>query len=172
MRAHVPALRNDHDDIVGEALLSLTRAIRNRPEAFPASWLEINTPTSEAERAHLHKLASVIVKRRIADLFRRRASFGELVEMPEQLPDILAAKRPSPERTVLLARLLETTLSVLGELSEADRDLIAMSAGMSWDSGPVDARDRQRLHRARARIRTEIERRLGASAVELLRTKD
>jgi DNA-directed RNA polymerase specialized sigma24 family protein len=166
------AWRADHDDLVSDTLLALTREIRDRSSAYPGSWFQPKPPANEAERSHLHKLAMVILKRRIADLFRKRAPFSNMFVTGEQHPDVADPDVPTPERKVLLARMLEVTLSVLSGMQPADRDLIAFVAGEAGLRKALDARERQRLHRLRAKLRAEILRCLGADAADLLRNTD
>lgn len=172
LRARLPALRSEHEDIVSETLLSLTREIQNRKDAFPKSWLRLGPPSSEAERVRLHKLAHLIARRRIADFFRRRARTADAPQSSDRFLEVPDPNAPDPARTILLTRMLATTLSVLAEMSPQDRDLMAIAAEEPEVRRTLDARDRQRLHRVRVRLRQEIIRRLGAPAAELLRTAD
>lgn len=166
---HLYAFRADHDDLLNEMALALIWQIRNRPSAFPASWFQPDAPENEAERSRLHKLARVILRRRIADLFRKRAKFPNVFASGEGGREVADPNAPSPERQALLAKLLEVTRAILDEISPGDRDLIAF---LSSDAGVRDglsARERQRLHRVRRKLKGEIIRRLGADVAELLR---
>ena len=169
VRRRLPAWREDHEDLVSDTLLALTREIRNHPSAFPGSWFQPRPPANEAERSHLHKFAMVVLKRRIADLFRKRAPLSKVLVDGEQYRDVADPGASTPERKVLLARMLEVTLSVLSGMPPADRDLIAFIAGETGLREALDARDRQRLHRLRMKLRDEIMRRLGTDAANLLR---
>jgi DNA-directed RNA polymerase specialized sigma24 family protein len=169
VRSRLPAWREDHDDLVSDTLLALMREIRNHPSAFPGSWFQPGPPANEAERSHLHKFAMVVLKRRIADLFRKRAPLSNVLVAGDQYRDLADPDAPSPERKVLLARMLQVTLSVLSGMPPADRDLIAFIAGETGLRKTLDARERQRLHRLRMKLRDEIMRRLGTGAADLLR---
>lgn len=169
---HLPGLRADHDDLVNDTLLALTREMRDHSSAFPGSWFQPGPPSNEAERSHLHKLTMVILKRRIADLFRGRAPLSNLFVTGEHHPDVADPDVPTPERRVLLARMLGVTLSVLSGMQPEDRDLIAFIAGEAGVRKALDARERQRLHRLRTKLKDEIVRRLGADAADLLRNTD
>jgi len=169
VRRRLPAWREDHDDLVSDTLLALTHEIRNHPSAFPGSWFQPGPPTNEAERSHLHKFAMVVLKRRIADLFRKRARLSNVLVANDQYRDLADTGAPSPERKVLLATMLEVTLSVLSGMLPADRDLIAFVAGETGLRAALNARDRQRLHRLRMKLKDEIMRRLGTHAADLLR---
>jgi DNA-directed RNA polymerase specialized sigma24 family protein len=168
----LPGWRTDHDDLINDTLLALTREIRNHSSGFPASWARPELPESEDERSHLHRFTMVILKRRIADLFRKRAPLLNRVLTSEDAPDIADPNAVRPERKVLLARMLEVTLSVLAETQPADRDLIAFVSGEAGLRKTLNANERQRLHRLRMRLREEILGRLGANAADLLRDSD
>jgi DNA-directed RNA polymerase specialized sigma24 family protein len=169
---HLPGWRTDHDDLINDTLLALTREIRNHSSGFPASWARPELPESEEERSHLHRFTMVILKRRIADLFRKRAPLLNRVVTGEDAPDIADPDAVRPERKVLLARMLEVTLSVLAKMQPADRDLIAFVTGEAGLSKAMDANERQRLRRLRMKLQEEILGRLGANAADLLRDSD
>jgi hypothetical protein len=57
-------------------------------------------------------------------------------------------------------------------MSPDDRDVLAIAGAEPGVRRTLNPSERQRLHRARARLREEIIRRLGAPAAELLRTAD
>lgn len=164
---HLYAFRADHEDLLNEALLTLIKQIRRRSSAFPASWFRRTPPEDAAERAHLHKLAMVILRRRIADLFRKRARLPNLLHaIDERVPD---PNVPSPERQVLLAKVLEVTLTIIDKIKPEDRDLIALISRDDGTRNRLSARERQRLHRVRSKLKDEITRRLGADVADLLR---
>jgi hypothetical protein len=163
------AWAEDREDLVSETLLSLTREIRGHPSAFPRSWFKPTTPSEESERSHLHKLAMVVLKRRIADLFRKRAPSLNLLGFGEQRHAPVASEASTPERKVLLARMLEITITALSRMPIDDRDLIGFTVGERGVRKALNARERQRLHRLRLKLRHEIARHLGEEAADLLR---
>ena len=165
------ALRSEHEDLISDTFLALTRELRNRPSAFPASWFAHSTPTSETERSYLHKLSMVILKRRIADVFRKRTSASGHRLREEATSEIPDPQLPDPERTILLARLVSTTAKILAEMEPADRHLISLVSGEAPLRDALDARERQRLHRIRVRLRNEIVRRMGRDFTGLLKTR-
>jgi hypothetical protein len=168
----LPAWRAEHDDLVSDTFLALTREIRGHSSAFPRSWFQAGAPGGEADRAYLHKLAKVILQRRIADLFRKLVPLSNLLPLREQHLDTADPGEREPARRVLLSKMLEVTLSVLADMQPEDRDLIAFVSGAAGLRNALDARERQRLHRLRAKLREEIVRRLGAEPADLLRTID
>jgi RNA polymerase sigma-70 factor (ECF subfamily) len=172
LRRHLPALTSEHDDLLNDTFLALTKQIQQKSASLPQSWFRHSTPTNESESSHLHKLATVILKRRIADLFRKRAShptFFPIEDIQHEIPD------PHPQasdRGIILSKMLEVVLNVLDEMPSEDRDLVAfVSRNIGLRQG-LNARDRQRLHRVRNKLKDEIARHLGAEAVELLRIAD
>lgn len=166
---HLPGWRTDHDDLINDTLLALTREIRKHCPGFPASWARPERPESEDERSRLHRFTMVILKRRVADLFRKRAPLLNRVLTSEDVSEIADPDAERPERKVLLARMLEVTLSVLAKVQPADRDLIAFVTGEAGLPKALDANERQRLHRLRMKLREEILGRLGANAADLLK---
>lgn len=162
-------LRADHDDLINDALWALTERLRHRPSAFPESWFRREPPEEERERSHLHKLAMVILKRRVADLFRKRTQRPVVFTLGECQHDLADPNAPSPERRMLFARVLEITRLVLEEAKDEDRDLIALVSADTDLRTRLDARERKRLQRIRERLRAEIARHLGDDVTTLLR---
>lgn len=144
---------------------------------MPQSWFNHKRPVHD-ERSHLHKLALVILKRRIADKFR-----GSLARQSQSLEtlnnDLYDSKALGPERQLILKErqvrlegLLAVVSSALDQLPPQDRDLIALiSQGVASRTALSD-RDRQRLSRIRKRLRTYIARRLGSEIADLLKADD
>lgn len=172
LRRHLPALQSEHDDLLSDTFLALATQIQQRSKLFPPSWFQQSIPADEAESSRLHRLAMVILKRRIADLFRKRAShpiFFPVEEVEHELPDSHAQVS---ERSMILSKMLQVTLQILDEMPSEDRDLVAFVSRHIGLRKGLNARDRQRLHRIRNKLKEEIARRLGAEAIELLRIPD
>jgi hypothetical protein len=88
---------------------------------------------------------------------------------PENPIDVPDPKASSLDRKLLIKRLLQVTFSALDEMSPKDRDLIAL---ISEDDGvrkSLNPRDRQRLHRARKKLKTKIASHFGAELEDLLK---
>lgn len=167
LKARLPALRDDHEDLLNATLFSLAKYIHNYGKNSPRSWFRTDPPEAEAERARLYSLANFILQRRITDLFRKRVTLVSLSDSnnPIDIPD---DKSAPPYRKMLFAKLLQVTISALDEIDPEDRDLIAL---ISEDDGvrkSLNPRDRQRLHRARKKLRKKIAFRLGAELEDLL----
>ncbi|MEK6408789.1 MAG: hypothetical protein AABN34_17850 [Acidobacteriota bacterium] len=171
LKRRLPALGADHDDLVSDTLFGLTEKLQGQPSEFPAVWFQEIDTVNEPERSYLHRLAMVILKRRIADFFRKRTSLRNRSTIDEFRQELADPDAPKPERNILLAEILEVTLSVLDKMQPEDRDLIAFVSN-STGVLRLDPRERQRLHRVRRRLKDEIARRLGAEATELLRITD
>ena len=172
LNRRLPAWIADHDDLLNDTLLSLTRELRVHSSAYPNSWFEAVPPSNDDDRLYLRRLTTVILKRRIADLFRKRTPQAEVLVTGESPLEVADSKQPSAERRILLARLLQVTNDVLATMTPADRDLIALIATNDRLRGSLDARERQRLHRLRSTLRNEIVRRLGNDVNDLLRDTD
>jgi hypothetical protein len=169
LRRHLPALRADHDDLISETLLALTKNIRNHSASLPVSWFKQTPPTDKAERSRLYKLAMVILQRRVADFFRTRSSLPNFVGTDEAAEEVADPNVLAPERQIVLRRLLEVTLSVLDEMQPEDRDLVALISQEPGFRKTLNPRERKRLQRLRRRLKDEVARRLGADVADLLR---
>ena len=168
LSGRLPAFRGDHDDLVHETLFALTKHLRKYGSSLPESWFDSNNTVSSAEKSRFHKLAMVILKRRIADFFRKRAPLSNLSSINTDALQVADANAPSPERNILLAKMFQVTLSVLDEMKPKDRDLVMLISEDVQFRKSLGPRERQRLHRIRRRLKDEITRRLGAEASELL----
>ena len=168
LRSHVPALRYDHDDLVSETLISLTQYLDGHVSDLPGSWFQEGSPRRD-EQARLHRLATVILKRRIADTFRKRVALrNQVLEAYEDC--VYESPLVGQERQVTMARILEVVRSALDEMPPEDRDLIALISQDAASRTALNTRDRQRLHRIRKKLKEHIARRLGSDVVDLLKT--
>ena len=168
LRSHVPALRYDHDDLVSETLISLTQYLDGHVSDLPGSWFQEGSPRRD-EQARLHRLATVILKRRIADNFRKRVALrNQVLEAYEDC--VYESPLVGQERQVTMARILEVVRSALDEMPPEDRDLIALISQDAASRTALNTRDRQRLHRIRKKLKEHIARRLGSDVVDLLKT--
>lgn len=168
LKARIPALRSDHDDLLDATLANLSDSILKYPDSFPESWFRMDPPEDQNDRKRLYALARSILNRRIADLFRKRVTLVSLSD-PENPIDVPDPKASSLDRKLLIKRLLQVTFSALDEMSPKDRDLIAL---ISEDDGvrkSLNPRDRQRLHRARKKLKTKIASHFGAELEDLLK---
>jgi DNA-directed RNA polymerase specialized sigma24 family protein len=170
LRSHVPALRDDHDDLVNEALLSLTKHLNRHSSTLPQAWFGKAHPKRD-DRSHLHKLATVILKRRIADNFRKRiwVETQNLDVFNDHLHYSTASRH---ERRLMLLRVLHVVRSALDEMPPEDRDLIAFVSQEAATRVALNDRDRQRLHRIRKKLKAQIVSRLGSDVADLLRTSE
>ena len=167
LKRHVPALRVDHDDLLSDTLLSLTQYIWENSTTLPQSWFN-DFPPDREEQTHLHKLAIVILKRRIADNFRKRLASQRYpdTELNEAIDESGAAE---PERRILFTKILDVVQSSLDEMPAKDRDLIALISQGVAPRQALNTNDRQRLHRIRQKLIERIARRLGADVANLLK---
>jgi DNA-directed RNA polymerase specialized sigma24 family protein len=156
----------DHDDLVNETLLSVSQWItKNRN--FPEGW--VTGQVSKKERNSFYRLANVILRRRIADLYRLDTrDWGRLIRAEKPQMDDLPSRGASAEYRILLRHMLKITAGVLATLKPEDRDLIAIASIGSSGDRVLGARERQRLRRARKKIAKAIISELGDSVAELL----
>jgi DNA-directed RNA polymerase specialized sigma24 family protein len=169
LRHHVPGRLADHDDLANDTLLSISRELRGNSSAFPSSWFRSSIPKIEDERIRFRRLAMLILRRRIADLFRanvRDWSQRESIEDFGNIPNL----DTDPERRMLSRQMLKITLQFLSQLPATDRDIVANLSGMQGGRTDVlGTRARQRLKRLRRRLAKELQKKLGATVAELLR---
>ncbi|SFV16273.1 hypothetical protein [Pseudoduganella namucuonensis] len=156
-RRRFPALREEIDDLASQALSDL--------------WEYVACGQDEGKDAlDLRKLAFAIFRRRAVDGFRRSARLWALSldTLPEaELP---AGAGVDPARSALYSRMLRICLVELADVAESDRALLsALDSGALAPGQPMAARERQRLHRLRVRLRDAIRRELGEDASQLLR---
>jgi DNA-directed RNA polymerase specialized sigma24 family protein len=168
---HYPAIRHAHEDLVGDALLSLAERLKRDPVGLPQSWMESTDEIKEVDREHFFRLASMMVKRRAVDYFRDNArEWSSTVNIEEiELEQIPGETLKDQERRHLAAQMLAICVNALADMSEEDRNLIAILSGEAPLSGrPLTAGERQRLHRLRRKLADEIRRQLGDTVKALL----
>lgn len=168
LKRHVPALRNDHDDLISDTLWSLTKYVEQNSSTLPPSWFHDRSPNDE-ERSRLHKLATVILKRRIADYFRKRVPPRDQVDISSE-EYAYESHAVGHERKVIVTKILDVVRSALDRMSAEDRDLILLVSEDAESSDALDTRDRQRLHRIRKKLRLRIAQQLGPEAAALVKT--
>lgn len=152
LRRHLPQLEADHEDLVQETLAGVVGwARRGERRKLPA-------PEAKA-------LATVILKRRVADLFRVQARQWAL----HQAIDPKETSPTGPDaRQLLLTRALRCAVAFLADADPEDRELVTLLVGESSWNRPLTAGERKRLQRLRGRLRTYILEHLGDSVSEIL----
>lgn len=172
LRARLPALPQEHDDLVQETLLDLTREVNERGAEYPASWKARRSDLDEADKDRFHALAFTILRRRVADYFTRRhrdwTRSGDLLRTAHTA----FPTEPSAERQYLVAQLLRTCVEFLSELSEDERRLVMHVTLTADTKAPLSAADRQRLHRLRRRLALDVATRFGDRVTDLLDIAD
>jgi len=113
-------------------------------------------------------LLNIILRRRIADLFR-----AETREWSTGWVDSLHAVPSGPgsnlEKQALLAAILAVIIKQLTSLNQHERDLLALVSGTDGEfEKALEARDRQRLKRLRMKLAAEIRMRFGAKVSDLI----
>ena len=155
-RRHFPALHNEIDDLVAQAVSDLWEYLAKRGEI--------------ADPSAIRKIGYAILKRRAADTFRKSAR-----EWASSLDNLSEAEQADPaqpdiDRAALYQRMLRICVAELAGAAQEDALLLSMVAGIGPDvDGALDARARQRLHRLRARLAEAIRRELGEDARKLLK---
>ncbi len=169
LRRHLPAFRSDHEDLLHDTLLTLTRYIQEHDSSLPQSWFGPVEPRDDTDREYLHQLARKILRRRIADFFRKRVRIKEVYSIEDYRRNLVDDKAPSPERKILLAQMLKVTALLLDELPQKDRDLVALISDDARFRNALNTAERKRLHRIRIKLREKIAKYLGTEAADLLR---
>jgi DNA-directed RNA polymerase specialized sigma24 family protein len=131
LRRALPAYAQEHDDLVGDALLHLVQYLSAHREELPL--------------ARKIGLARHILRARIVDLFRKNARALESVYSDERTP----TGSPSAEDVAAYRELLLRCLRVIEQASVEDR---AFLLGLTEREGPMDDAGRKRISRLRARL--------------------
>jgi DNA-directed RNA polymerase specialized sigma24 family protein len=151
LRRKLPSRAADHDDLVADTIARLWE-MRNRRDdlrEFPSDAVQ------------LRALARVILRHRIADLFRNEARAW--AERSAEDVDNVASNEPAQEAQLMIDRMLRIVTRILANGDPKDRELLRMRRG------PMGASDRKRLERLRTRLSQAIEVELGVDAKRLLR---
>jgi DNA-directed RNA polymerase specialized sigma24 family protein len=150
LQRHIPLLGSHHDDLVNDTFEGLVLWLRDKPDIAEKDLLPI---------------ATVILKRRIADLFRKRlARLGNDSPADDSAVDRGAEVREDIEQTTDMRIISRATLELIDALPKSDADLLMLRT-----TGPLNGRDRQRLRRVRQHLSRALEKRLGITVEEILR---
>lgn len=151
LRRRYRMLASDHDDLVQEVLENFVRFLDSHAGRLPP----------EEEWA---AIASTMLKRRIADRFRRslREVSRSIDETDDDAAEVADTAAPVDE-VVRYRRLLSAVLGLLAEMSDADRALLLDEAMPEEAREPMSASDRKRLSRLRDRLREGLRLRFGVA---------
>lgn len=153
LRGRYRALTPDHEDLVQQTLFDVHRYFTSH-----RTW--------PAEEADIDRVAFTILHHRVVD--KVRSNFSSLESgMSDELQDVVS-DAPAVESVVRFRRLLHLVMQELEGLGELDRlSLLDETLGRIDDSVKAP-NDRQRLSRARARLRAAVEARIGTSVKDFL----
>lgn len=146
LRRRWPGLEPLHDDLASQTIADLVASYR------------VNDGIGQTPETQAKRQAAVILKRRIADHFRRPVVEYTTAEVPDSAVDA-----PEGEATVQYRKALRSVIRLLDEVSEEDRELLL--GGNVQVS--LSARERKRKERLRSRLRRELESELGSSLDDL-----
>jgi len=168
IRKRLPTRPVDHDDLINETFLSFCQQIRSHPGAFPESWFFTTEPESDRDQIYLQQFLTVILRRRIADLFRTETRKA-ITFCDDSLSDFANNQEAPSERQVLLAAMLAVVVRTLTDLSREERDILALVSGTGgFFEKTLGARDRQRLRRLRMKLASRIRNHFGSKVSDLL----
>lgn len=160
----------DRDELVNQTLSDLSHRILTGPSGVPSSWFGSAPPEQRDDQAYLFRLARTILKRRIVDLFRRRAKEWTNTVRDEDLLVAIPSPAVGTERQMLATQMLRICVAALADMSEEDRELFAYLTGMSGSaSRSFSDAERKRLQRMRRRLKDDLVRQLGPEAAEFFR---
>ncbi len=140
------------EDVVREAVLSITDQLSTRPATYPTSWFELLPPPEEDMHAFT-ALAWQILRRRFRDALRRRYVRNR------PLPASGEASSTDLEATYVARSVLRHLAAILDDLPNEDRALLMDAA--AGDRAPMSAAERVRLMRLRNRISAQLADELG-----------
>lgn len=167
-----PTIRRLHEDLVSETVVQLAAHLSRPPEGLPPTWFQQADP-KEGDTRRFHALAQTVLKRRVMDHFR--ADFRHWAhELP---PDDDGSREQASEQSgaghdvgsaLDLVRAARALVTLLAELPDEDR-LLMEEVALGGRDGPLEGRERQRVHRLRQRLLDALRARLGHDPVELLK---
>lgn len=146
LRSRFRALAPDHEDLVQQTLVDLFRYLRTSGEAI-------------ADESEIDRIAFTIMRRRAAD--RVRSSILQAALPLDEGSENLSQDAPSLDVVVRNRLFLGLVTQELGKMSEADRAALLDETLGHRDDSARSASERQRLSRARARLRSAVEQRIG-----------
>jgi hypothetical protein len=140
LRARYPTLSHLHAEFMQDAAADLTEYVQNSQNHFT--------------EADLARIGFVILKRRVADLFRDKAARWS--EQASAAPaDEPAQSAPAIDEGY--AKILRLVVGHIAHLSSSDRDLLLRQADdMASGRSAMSVAERQQLSRLRTRLRQAI----------------
>jgi DNA-directed RNA polymerase specialized sigma24 family protein len=169
IRKRLPTRHDDHDDLINETFLSFCKQIQRHPVAFPEAWFRAKEPENDRDKLYLQQFLTIILRRRIADLFRKETRTW-ITSWDDSLDDPANDLELNSERQVLFAAMLATIVKTFADLSESEREVLALVSGSSGTfEKTLHARERQRLRRVRAKLAAKMKKRFGSKVSELLK---
>jgi hypothetical protein len=167
-----PALRGHIDDLTNQSLSDLWRYLKRSPDVVSNLAHDASGSYSGAAWESVARIASTIMARRAADMFRRSAMTWS--EQPPESSEAashsdLQNNDPTSARLVLIQQMLRVCMAELARSSERDREAVwlALGDGRAARIALTDT-ERQRVSRLRKRLGAAIRREMGESASELL----
>lgn len=161
-----PTIQQLHEDLVSETLMQLVTHLSQRPDGLPPAWFQPEDPPEDDIR-RFQALALTVLNRRVMDYFR--ADYRQWAhELPLDGSREQVAEGQDVGGALDLARAARALMTLLAELSDQDR-LLMEEVALGGRDGPLEDRERQRVHRLRQRLLDALRARLGHDPVELLR---
>ena len=150
--------------MLNDTVVAVTQRMQSGSTSGTVNWSK--EPSSVNEREAFHKFVYVILRRRICDFYRLRSSNKNV----SGLDDVgcIAAPDGCADHRILVKRMLGIVATSMHELTQEDRDLIALAGQGSEAPFHLSARERQRLSRARKKLREAIVAELGEDVLVLL----
>lgn len=165
-----PGLRQSHEDIVGQTLADLIAALRDQDTSGRIDSRLVE-PASLARG-----LAYVILKRRVFDVLRRAALLRSRQTSLDLEKAQLAARDASVPAQAWQRQVMLAVFRALEELSTGEREAVLAGFFPAIAPGspapPATDAERQRLSRARRRLRERVRAILGLSASDGLDSGD
>lgn len=116
-------------------------------------------------------LGIAILRRRVADTYRRSVRSWQLTGGSEY--EAATLSNPDEtfniERTITMRLILQITVTFIAAAGDKERRVVFQSIGEEGPNRALNAADRQRLRRFKAKLRRHLRVQLGTSIDELLR---
>ena len=141
------------EDLAQDALASLTDVLSRRKGAVPGEWTTVGVPDDEAaQRVRLWSYAKTVLRRRIADRYRRRSTHWRYEPLTGSEVEAATASESLTVDDLARREIVAICLEALASLPEREREVVRLAIdGFALDRAMTPA-ERQRLSRARKRL--------------------
>jgi DNA-directed RNA polymerase specialized sigma24 family protein len=171
LRAHLPSIRQEHEDLISETSVGVTRLLSSGDQgAWPAAWFGTDSPSEVEVVNRFAALCMKVLKNRVADHFRDIGRRSLEISEPRDEADRQDAEAPEIplDHQLDLKRTAAALFAAMASLDESDRELLER-VGLGDSDAPLSDRERQRLRRLRIELLDRLRSRLGPGVLDSIR---